>query len=168
MYYNSDRLDLYVGILSEIRIKNITLSNTYFISGLLGASNESALRMREINVVVSIIDEDDMLSHFEGITYHRFNLPDGDGDIVGVAQDAAKIFDALQGQRVLIHCAVGASRSVCVLIYYLMLKLDIPYSTARRYIKNCRPIASPVEHYRNQLLAWRASRSQDINKEVLK
>lgn len=160
MYYNSDRNAIYSYILSEIRIDKLVLPNTFFISGIDGASNVEILRGRGITTVFSILDEEDELPHHEDITYYRFNIPDGEGGIIPIAQQVAEMIDAMQGQRILIHCAVGMSRSVSILIYYLMLHSDLTYGKARKMIKRSRSIAAPVEQYRNQILAWDESRSK--------
>lgn len=156
MYYGSyDKTAIYAGMLSEIRLSEFAFLNTFFISGIDAANNIGMLRQREITTVFSILDAEDELSVFEGIDYHRFNIPDGDGDIVPIAEKIASIIDGLSGCRILIHCAVGKSRSVSVLIYYLILKLNITYGKARKLIQRSRPIAAPVERYRKQLLVWR-------------
>lgn len=175
MYYNSDRNAIYSYMLSEIRIdklrmpllssrtnevRELVLLNTFFISGIDGASNVGMLRGLGITTVFSILDAEDELPHYEDITYHRFNIPDGEGDIIPIAQQVAEMIDAMQGQRILIHCFVGMSRSVSILIYYLMLHSDLTYGKARKMIQRSRRIAAPVEQYRNQILAWDGSRSK--------
>jgi len=156
MYYNSyDKEAIYAGMLSEIRLQEFAFSNTFFISGINAANNAGMLRCRGITTVFSILDEEDELCVFEGFDYHRFNIPDGGGDIIPIAEKVANIVDGLSGCRILIHCAVGKSRSVFVLIYYLILKLKISYRKARKLIQKSRPIAAPVERYRKQLMGWR-------------
>lgn len=146
--------------ISHIRLKH-GFSNEFFIGNLANACNEPALRLRGINVVISLLDEDDDLEHFDGIMYHRFNIPDGYGDIVPVAQQVAAVIDGLdEPARIYLHCAMGISRSVSVLIYYIMLKSGTSYAKARKEIRDSRRVAAPVEHYRNQLLAWRDARAE--------
>lgn len=165
MYYNADRNAIYSSMLSEIRIDNLILPNTFFISGIEGASNIGMLRGLKITTVFSILEEEDELPQFEDIAYHRFTIPDGEGDIIPIAQQIVSMIDTMQGERILIHCVVGMSRSVSVLIYYLMLKSNLTYGKARKMIKRSRRIAAPVEQYRKQLMAWKESQTISISKE---
>ncbi len=163
MYYNSDRNMIVAGAISHIRFDTDVFENIFFISGLEAASNEVMLKQRGIDAVFSVLDKDDEVPNFEGIMYRRFDLPDGEGDIVSVAKVVAEEIDHLKDKRILIHCAVGISRSVSVFIYYLMLKLDISYAKARKLIRRSRCIAAPVKHYRDQLLAWRDQAQNNSN-----
>lgn len=44
---------------------------------------------------------------------------------------------------VLIHCAAGMNRSVCTVIYYLMVKYHLSLQSALAYVKNKKPNISP-------------------------
>jgi dual specificity protein phosphatase 1B len=68
--------------------------------------------------------------------------------------DVSKKFidGALQGGgNVLIHCAMGISRSVTILMYYLMTTLGIQADEALAMVRRCRPIANPNPGFMNQL-----------------
>jgi predicted protein tyrosine phosphatase len=44
---------------------------------------------------------------------------------------------------VLVHCAAGMNRSVCTVIYYLMVKYHLSLQSALAYVKNKKPNISP-------------------------
>lgn len=55
------------------------------------------------------------------------------------------------GGTVLVHCAMGISRSVTILMYYLMKTLHISSEEALQMVRNCRPIAQPNPGFMEQL-----------------
>lgn len=59
-----------------------------------------------------------------------------------------------KGEKVLVHCVQGVSRSVTVVIAYLMLKLRISYSEAFESVRKVRGIASPNIGFIVQLMAF--------------
>lgn len=59
-----------------------------------------------------------------------------------------------RGEKVLVHCVQGVSRSVTVVIAYLMLKLKIGYSEAFESVRLVRGIASPNIGFIVQLMAF--------------
>ena len=56
------------------------------------------------------------------------------------------------GEKVLIHCIAGVSRSVSVLIHYLMQKYNMPFDQALHMIQRKRSIANPNASFRKQLI----------------
>lgn len=57
-----------------------------------------------------------------------------------------------QGRNVIVHCSVGMSRSVSMVVGYLILK-GMPFSTALNLVKRRRPIADPNSGFLKQLKA---------------
>ncbi|XP_010532706.1 PREDICTED: dual specificity protein phosphatase 1 isoform X2 [Tarenaya hassleriana] len=56
-----------------------------------------------------------------------------------------------QGGGVLVHCFVGRSRSVTVVVAYLMKKHGMTLSQALQHVKSKRPVASPNAGFIKQL-----------------
>lgn len=52
---------------------------------------------------------------------------------------------------VLVHCWAGVSRSVTIVIYYLVKTLGISVKDALQMIRQCRPIANPNPGFMKQL-----------------
>jgi len=56
-----------------------------------------------------------------------------------------------KGGKVLIHCAMGISRSVTILLYFLMNAEKISAGEALDRVRRCRPIANPNPGFMEQL-----------------
>ena len=72
---------------------------------------------------------------------------------------------------ILVHCTMGISRSVSILIYYLMVKFNYTYTDSYNMIKNCRPVISPNLSFRMQLEyfdKFRQSYKTSTMKKVIK
>ncbi|CAH8261563.1 unnamed protein product [Arabidopsis lyrata] len=63
-----------------------------------------------------------------------------------------------QGGSVLVHCFVGKSRSVTIVVAYLMKKHGMTLSQALQHVKSKRPVASPNAGFIRQL--------QDLEKSM--
>lgn len=57
-------------------------------------------------------------------------------------------------KRILIHCVAGISRSVSLIIYFLMKKYGISFDDALMIIKHGRTIANPNRSFKIQLLEY--------------
>lgn len=63
-------------------------------------------------------------------------------------------------ENILVHCMAGISRSVSMVIYYLMKKNKIDYDTAFNFVKNKRTIANPNDSFRKQLKLFHVKRDK--------
>lgn len=55
------------------------------------------------------------------------------------------------GERVLVHCKMGQSRSVAVVLAYLMFSLGCGYDRALTLVRRARPTARPNEGFQAEL-----------------
>ncbi len=77
-------------------------------------------------------------------TYLRLNVVDDPSfDIVPVLQETHSFLKKHQGEKVLVHCFWGQSRSVSVLLYHLMQEMGLSYCQALLEIRKNRPMADP-------------------------
>jgi hypothetical protein len=58
------------------------------------------------------------------------------------------------GNNVLVHCHAGISRSVTIVISYIMKKYSLPYFPAMKIVKSCRSFAEPNDGFVEQLKAF--------------
>jgi len=57
-------------------------------------------------------------------------------------------------QNILIHCMAGVSRSVSLVIYYLMKKYHMTFDKAFETVRNIRIISNPNESFKAQLIEY--------------
>ena len=86
--------------------------------------------------------------------YLKIPLMDDEAVDVRAAMAQARPFlervEDLRG-RVLVHCIAGASRSVTVVLMYLMMRHSIPLRTAYNYVKSHRPQIAVNDGFKMQL-----------------
>jgi protein-tyrosine phosphatase len=64
------------------------------------------------------------------------------------------IIDAIsKGGTVFVHCAAGISRSVSIIIYFIMKSKEITFHKAFEFVKSKRPIANPNQGFVMQLIS---------------
>lgn len=88
------------------------------------------------------------------IEYHRFlAVDDPQQSMEDYWLQAADILRKCKQnqQRVLVHCAKGASRSASTVMFYLMKYEGCSFEHALRYLKQCRAVVQPNEGFIKQL-----------------
>lgn len=66
------------------------------------------------------------------------------------------------------HCAVGKSRSVSVILIYLLLEKGIGINDGLKLVKEKRPIAQPNASYMRQLLEYENKFRLKVDEKLLK
>ncbi|KAH8697219.1 dual specificity phosphatase [Talaromyces proteolyticus] len=127
-----------------------------YIGGVLALRNKAALHAANITHVVSVLrmkPDEHLTDPFENLKIEVDDVEDE--DLLQHFQESnAFIQSALdKGASVLIHCAMGKSRSVAVCIAYLMNRQPkgLNPDTTLKLIRKSRPIAEPNEGFMNQL-----------------
>jgi len=64
-----------------------------------------------------------------------------------------RVCDASRGDRLLVHCDAGVSRSVSLVLAYLMLEDKMTFADAWSLVATARPVAQPNEGFWKQLEA---------------
>ncbi|KAH3767628.1 Dual specificity phosphatase [Pelomyxa schiedti] len=62
-----------------------------------------------------------------------------------------------EGKKVLVHCAMGISRSSSVVIGYLIHHSRMTFDAAHAHVKQCRPFIQPNPGFVKQLIKFQAS-----------
>ena len=70
--------------------------------------------------------------------------------------------EAESGGRILVHCVAGVSRSVTVVLAYL-LRYYCPLSAAWTHVTTVRPWSNPNKAFRSQLRQWESQCYGDIS-----
>ncbi len=95
------------------------ITDQIYLGDMIGASDGKLLK--SINTIVCLIA--DPYKHFEHIRYHDLPIEDNrDYNIIDLFSKTDKIIKSSikNGENVLIHCYNGVSRSVTILLGYLI------------------------------------------------
>lgn len=118
-------------------IDNIYLGSAY------NAANYSQLCELNIKVILNVTKE---VSIFfpDDFIYEKIDISDNDDqDITEHLSRSYEFIDKNKDKNIFIHCKMGASRSVSVLIYYLIIKYSMTVDEALNFVKNKRIIVNP-------------------------
>lgn len=125
--------------------------NALYHGGIDGANMREALEIRNIKLVVSIVDDAARLEHFDGIAYWRSpSIRDLPNDASAALLESfindvhMRIAAELsRGHSVLVHCIMGMSRSATVVTGYVMKELGLKRDEALELVRRSRRIARP-------------------------
>ena len=78
-------------------------------------------------------------------------------DVVNIYKRLSEL--QLKG-KVLVHCAMGVSRSATVVIMFLMVLLRLPFELAFHFVKTQRPEIDPNKGFVAQLKSLESNRFQ--------
>lgn len=127
---------------------NPKIANYYGITHILNMASEQAPNMQLFaspNIRYKHIPADDVLNY--NIRYHF--------------EEAFEIIDDARrtNGRILVHCAMGISRSATIVIAYIMSRYNMSLRTSYDYVRSKRPIISPnalflklLQDYENELI----------------
>lgn len=145
---------------------SLVLKNLY-IGNLSDANSCEFIQKNNINLIINCCAQCNVYVCKGGITVYHINYYDDERQnlfLNGALVSILKIIDNhllnnLGG--VLVHCYAGVSRSVSVVIAYLIWKYNMSYNDALNYIRSSRPIANPNPGFAIQLINF--SRLKNIN-----
>lgn len=128
-----------------------TLILDHLYLGGIDCYREDILRRLGINVVIRIINGD--FIKIPNIIHYHIPLEDIDTNI-------SQYFDFLcerisyhlrNGDRILVHCVMGVSRSATIILAYLMKEKNMSFSQALHYVQSRRNIIRPNDSFLRQL-----------------
>lgn len=131
------------------------ITEQLFIGDILTASNKKWLEDHHITHIVNATKD---IPNFFPHDYKYLNLELDDSSnqsLYEVLEPSYKfIYNAIgNGGTVLTHCYAGRSRSVSIVIYFIMKLKKITYLQSLTYIKKHRSIASPNTGFARQLVS---------------
>lgn len=127
-----------VGLISKI-------SDKVYVTDFCGANNEDGLRKLGILRVISIGDWSEQMCYkkFDGIEYLPIVIDDSEHEDISLYFNCTKDFILSSPGPVLIHCWAGISRSIAIVIAYLILTKQKSYLGAFLQIQKVRPFIKP-------------------------
>jgi Predicted protein-tyrosine phosphatase len=130
------------------------LDNLY-LSSVAEARNPKYIKNNKITHV--LIAAKGLKQYFNSITYKQLNIADNPITMIShYFAEALKFIDEAlaAGKTVLVHCLGGKSRSVSVVIAYLMFSQKKSFEDAYILVKTARRVANPNPGFISQLKAF--------------
>ena len=126
------------------------ICNNIFLGDSIVASNETYLKENNISAVVNCAK--DFISNYNEIKFLELSLYDDTIElIIPKFEVAYKFIKEYSDNNILIHCLQGKSRSVSLVVFYLMKEKGWDYDTCIKFIKERRPSISPNIGFVEQL-----------------
>ena len=122
-----------------------------YLGDLSGAENIDKIKKLGIKKVLSLLngvfpnyDEKDNIIH------KTLNVNDFDEE--NIIKYFGECFNFIKGDdKILVHCAAGASRSATVVIAYIMWNKKMSFKEALEFVQNKRNIVCPNPGFKDQL-----------------
>lgn len=132
------------------------LDGKLFLGSFNQARQFDVLQKLKIRRIVNSALECDNVHEDKGIKYIKLWIRDETDDNVSqyfkdVHDFIEEIFNEDEEQAVLVHCALGKSRSAIMVIMYIMKKFGWNYCKAFDYVKKRRQIVSPYDGFVREL-----------------
>jgi protein-tyrosine phosphatase len=133
------------------------ISDNIFLGNWFDSTNEWKLKFNNIKCILTLNENNvhteadmDMFSKL-GIRYKYVQIQDSlDANILPHIDSSIRFLKKCDG-NVLVHCSAGISRSVSIVVAYLMKENNMSYISAIDYVKKRRSIANPNYSFVQQL-----------------
>ena len=123
-----------------------------YLGNLSGAENINRLKELGIKKVLSLLEKFfwPQYNESDNITHKTLSIHDFDQE--NIIKYFGECLNFIKGDdKILVHCAVGASRSATVVIAYIMWIKKMPFKEALEFVQNKRFIVSPNPGFEEQL-----------------
>ncbi|CAG9314030.1 unnamed protein product [Blepharisma stoltei] len=124
-----------------------------YLGSLDAAENEKLLKSSGIKYVVQALERPSTY-RFDNLTYYYVQIDDLARENMMQHLPGALNFihsNLQRGDKVLVHCAAGVSRSATIVIAYIMAKYNIPFEEAYAIVRSKRGCVFPNDGFRRQL-----------------
>ena len=132
-----------------------SISPNLFIGDYLAAINYNILQQFNITHIL-VCGEELSCRYPNSFTYMHLKIDDSPVQSLKEYFGEAYIFirRGVQKGRVLVHCAQAISRSVRMVVSYLMKSQNLKFNQAFSFLKKKHPQADPIPAFRKQLLQY--------------
>jgi protein-tyrosine phosphatase len=128
--------------------------NNIFLSNLLDAHNMKMIQDNNIQIVVRLSEDVNTSVYPTNITFYNFEIEDNclfKTELIDYSKFIRGIIDNNPDKNILIHCNEGQSRSVSVIIFYLMTKHNLSFDQSRDHIKKIKSDIRPNDAFEQVL-----------------
>ncbi len=120
-----------------------------YLSNLRDAQNYNLIRENNIRAVCRLSEDKNSSIYGPDILFKNYEIEDNflyKDELIVIAENIVSTI-VIPAQKynmnVLIHCNEGQSRSVSVIIYYMITRRNYTYDDALNHIKSIKPDAKP-------------------------
>jgi len=135
-----------------------------FLGNSINAANKELLKSNNFDIIINVTDN--IPNFFENdFEYYNVSIKDNTNAFFGLnLENCAKyIHDNLRlNKKIIVHCFEGRSRSVTIIIYYLMNYHNYKFIDIYNQIKNQKNIVNINKSFVNELCVVR-QRSKSLN-----
>ena len=127
-----------------------------YVGDLSSSLNKYALKGNGIKHVLSVLNGC-AENYPDDFTYNIIHVNDDDWiDISNHFEECIAFIDKAitRNEKILVHCSRGVSRSVTMVLAYLIVKQGMTYDKALHTVRLKRIMANPNEGFKNQLLKY--------------
>jgi len=149
LYYN-DFSDKQIKFIVNYRMTSI-IPDKLYLGSYADAMDLDSIRSKGITHIIQLVRDVSHIDTYERIVYYHIPISDNNlVDILPIFKEYVPIIDniILNGGRILIHCAMGISRSASLCIAYMAHRTRKPIDEIIKSIN--RPI-NPNEGFRKAL-----------------
>jgi protein-tyrosine phosphatase len=119
------------------------IDNIYLGNGN-NAANLSSLENNNIEVIINITSElENYYNDNSKFTYYKFSILDEKKNkISDYFNNFINTYNKHRDKNILIHCYMGASRSACLVLLYLIYEKKMSFEDANNFLKEKRTIVN--------------------------
>ena len=127
------------------------ITDNLYLGSIEGAQNINKIKELDIKKVLSVLNGFwPEYKESDNIIHKKIDIPDFSTE--KIIKYFGECFDFIKGEdKILVHCAAGASRSATIVIAYLMWNKKMPYKEALAFVKKKRSIVWPNPGFTDQL-----------------
>ena len=128
------------------------ITEKLYLGNISGAENIDKIKNLGIKKVLSLIEELlwPVYKESDNIIHKKFTIYDFEQQ--NIIKHFGECLNFIKGDdKVLVHCAVGASRSATVVIAYIMWTKKMPFKEALEFVRSKRFVVSPNFGFEDQL-----------------
>ena len=144
------------------------ITEKLYLGNISGAENIDKIKKLGIKKVLSLIEELlwPVYKESDNIIHKKFTIYDFEQQ--NIIKYFGQSLNFIKGDdKVLVHCAVGASRSATIVIAYIMWSKKMPFKEALEFVRSKRFVVSPNFGFIDQLKLFEkilAENNYDIDK----
>jgi len=115
------------------------VDHNIYLGSAFNAADKEWLEEREITSVVNVTPS---ISNYypDDYTYYNYGATDlSNSSLLGFYERFYRLLTENPDEVWFVHCFAGKSRSVALVLYYLMRTYDLSLERAIRHLKRCRP-----------------------------